>query len=374
MICKKNHFTTWSSIITKRCFFIAEAGVNHNGNLDTAKKLIEVAAEAGADAVKFQTFYANKLVTKTASKASYQADLTGREQSQFSMLKSLELSEDNFLELGEFADQHNIEFMSTAFDGQSLEFLVSEVGVRRLKIPSGEITNGPFLLEHARKGLPLIMSTGMATIDEIHDALSVLAFGASNDQNCRAPTKRLLAQAYEHERSKDWWGDRITLLHCTSEYPAPLEEINLRALHSMSENFGLPCGYSDHSEGVEVSIAAAALGATVIEKHFTLDKTLPGPDHMASLDPKELALLVRGIHSVTIALGSDVKKVGVAEAKNISMVRRGLYASKDIYKSESFTSENVICLRPANGKSPMEFWQIMGQPALKNYRKGDPIE
>lgn len=360
--------------MSNNCFVIAEAGVNHNGDLTLAKKLIELAADAGANAVKFQTFSTPKLVKKTAQKASYQIDLTGGSESQFTMLESLELSEDDFLSLKDCADKHNIEFMSTAFDIESLDFLVNKVGVKRLKIPSGEITNGPLLLAHARKGLPLIMSTGMATLNEIHAALQVIAFGTANTLNQRGPKDIDLARAYAEECSKSYWKERITLLHCTSEYPAPLEEINLRAIESISKHFGLPCGYSDHSEGIEVSLAAVALGSTVIEKHFTLDKSLPGPDHMSSLGPDELYALVRGVRSIDIALGSDIKVVGSSELKNRTAVRRGTYAKKNIDQFDLLSMENVEFLRPENGVTPMDFWQMIGLPAGKNYKQGDSIE
>ena len=355
--------------MTHDCFVIAEAGVNHNGDITLAKRLIEAAAWAGADAVKFQTFFADKLVTLDASKAHYQANLTGDQESQFSMLKELELTFDDFLILKDFADQHDIEFMSTAFDADSLDFLVEEVGVRRLKVPSGEITNGPLLLKYAQKRLPLILSTGMSTVSEIRDALKVIAFGLAGRNEL--PTEELLEIEFG---SNEGWRDNVTLLHCTSEYPAPLSEINLRAMDHMSDLFEVPCGYSDHSEGVHVSLAAAALGAVVIEKHFTVDKTLRGPDHQASLEPIELRDLVAGVRNISLALGKKEKKVGRAEEKNIAIVRRGLYASADISESDVFTSQNVTCLRPTAARSPMQYWETIGQRATKRYRRGDPIE
>ncbi len=352
-------------------FFIAEAGVNHNGDIDTAKKLIDCAVAAGADAVKFQTFLADQLVTKKAGQAGYQARNTNRDISQYQMLKELELSFDSYWMLSEYCKDVGIEFMSTAFDSPSLKFLVQDIGLTRLKIPSGDITNAPFLLEHARTGADLIVSTGMCTIREIQEALSVIALGYGSDLS---DSELGQIEVIENDLLSQQLAEKIVLLHCTTEYPAPLDTINLKAMATLKHEFGLPVGYSDHSEGDVVSIAAVAQGAKIIEKHFTLDRSLPGPDHKASMEPVALSRLIRSIRDVEIALGDGFKGPQKVESKNKDVARKSLVASCDIAKGDVFSDENVAVKRPGTGISPFEYWGLLNTKAHKDYFEGDLIE
>lgn len=354
-------------------FIIAEAGVNHNGNPDFAFKLVDSAVEAGADAVKFQTFKAESLVTKGAVKADYQQQTTGSNESQFSMLKRLELTHKTHHKLKDYCKNKGIEFFSTAFDSESLDFLTNELGLKTLKIPSGEITNGPLLLAHAQTGCDLILSTGMATLDEVEEALGVIAFGLMSnlDANIHSPTA--FQEAFLSAQGKKLLQEKVTLLHCTTEYPAPPEDINLNAMRTMRDAFGLKIGYSDHSEGITVPIGAATLGAILIEKHFTLDKTLPGPDHKASLEPSELKDMVAAIRVVEQMMGNGLKEPMLSELKNRMIIRKSLVATTEIKKGDLFSEQNLIMKRPGIGISPMKYWDILDSESEKNYAPDEVI-
>ncbi|MGE4556719.1 MAG: N-acetylneuraminate synthase [Desulfovibrionaceae bacterium] len=352
-------------------FIIAEAGVNHNGSLDMAMDLVEAAHEACADAVKFQTFSAASIASANAAKAGYQLQTTDAGESQLDMLRRLELSPTEHKALYERCRKLGLEFMSTPFDLDSVDVLTG-LGVSRLKVPSGEITNGPLLLKVARTGLPLIVSTGMATLGEVEACLGALAYGMLDAAD--APGVEAFARVFASEEGGRLLRERVTLLHCTTEYPAPLDEVNLRAMGTLSSAFGLPVGYSDHTEGISVAVAAAARGARIIEKHFTLDKTLPGPDHKASLEPRELATMVRSVRAVESALGHGRKVPGPAEVGNRAVARKSLVAARPIAKGEIFSKENMTVKRPGTGVSPMLLWDWLGRPADRNYETDEVIE
>ena len=345
-------------------YIIAEAGVNHNGSREMAFQLVDAAVQAGADAVKFQTFKAENLVTKSAQRASYQKQTKTGDESQFSMLKRLELAHDTHHELLNCCQRKGIDFLSTAFDSESLNFLVKDIGLKRLKIPSGEITNGPLLLEHAQTGCNLIVSTGMATLDEVEEILGVISFGLVQG---KTPSKAAFQHAFNSDEGRALLREKVTLLHCTSEYPAPLKDINLNAMLTMKNTFGLNVGYSDHSEGIIVPIAAASLGANIIEKHFTLDNTLPGPDHKASLEPEELKNMVDAIRKIEVVMGDGVKEPRLSEINNRNIVRKSIIAATDISKGDVFTKENVLVKRPGSGRSPMEYWDLLGTGSQQDY-------
>ncbi|MFN0042819.1 MAG: N-acetylneuraminate synthase [Alphaproteobacteria bacterium] len=351
-------------------FVIAEAGVNHNGSLERARALVAAAAKAGADAVKFQTFKAEKVAAATAPKAEYQKAATGAGESQLEMIRKLELPDAAFQALAQDAVDLGIEFMSTPFDADSLDFLVRTVGMKRLKIPSGEITNGPFLLAAARAGLPLVVSTGMATMAEIEDALGVIAYGITGA--AEPPGAGAFARAYAAAR--DRLASLVTLLHCTTEYPAPYAEVHLRAMDTMRARFGLAVGYSDHTPGIAVPIAAAALGAVAIEKHFTMDRALPGPDHKASLEPGELGEMVRAIRVVEAALGETVKAPQPSERHNMAVARRSVVAARPIKKGEAFAPAMLDAKRPGTGISPMRHWELLGKTAPRDFAPDEAIE
>lgn len=351
---------------------IAEAGVNHNGDEKLAFKLVDAAHKAGADIVKFQTFKAKSLVTEDAVQAEYQVTNTQKQESQLAMLSRLELSYDVHHQLVAHCQHLGIEFLSTAFDSESLDFLVNHLGLKRLKIPSGEITNAPLVLEHARTGCDLIVSTGMATLAEVEAVLGVIAFGYTANKNV-APSEMAFQQAYASENGQQVLKDKVTILHCTTEYPAPMGEINLRAMDTLGQAFELPAGYSDHSEGITIPIAAVARGAVLIEKHFTLDKNMEGPDHKASLEPQELAAMVQAIRQVDIALGTGVKTPTVSEVKNKSVARKSLVAAQPIKAGERFTTDNLTIKRPGSGMSPYKLWDLLEKPANKTYQVGDLI-
>ena len=346
-------------------FIIAEAGVNHNGDFNTACQLIDVAVAACADAVKFQTFKAENLVTQHASKAAYQKVATGADENQLAMLKRLELKYEWHLQLVDYCQAKGIQFLSTAFDFESLAFLVDDLNVEQLKIPSGEITNGPFLLAHAVTGKRIILSTGMATLGEVETALGVLAFGYL--AQTQAPSQQAFQQAYCSPAGQQALKEKVTLLHCTSEYPTPLENIHLRAMDVLQQAFGLKVGYSDHSVGLSVPIAAAARGASIIEKHFTLDRSLQGPDHKVSLEPDELKTMVKSIREVEQALGLGFKCPQPIEFENQTVVRKSLVASTAIAKGDCFTAANLAIKRPGTGKSPMEYWRVLGEKSTQAY-------
>lgn len=327
------------------CFIMAEAGVNHNGDFNLAKKLVEMAKSAGADAVKFQTFRAEKLVIKGAQKAEYQKRTTEEQESQFDMIKRLELSEEAHFELKDYADSRGIIFLSTPFDKESVDFLV-RLGVCALKISSADITNHPLLSHIAAKNLPVILSTGMSTLGEVEEAVKVI-IGSGNQQ--------------------------IILLHCVSSYPAKIEDMNLRAIETLRQAFKLPIGLSDHTLGITMPIAAVALGACVIEKHFTLDKKLPGPDHRASLTPKELKQMVAAIRDAEQALGDGIKRITVAEAENKKAVRRSLVARTDIPKGAVITEEILAIKRPGTGLEPKFLNLVIGRKARVAIKRDEII-
>lgn len=338
-----------TNLNSNRVIIIAEAGVNHNGDLNKAKQLIDVAVMAGVDYVKFQTFKAEKLVTKSAKRAEYQDNNTKDNDSQFEMLKKLELSTENHYLLMDFCNEKGIKFLSTGFDLESLEFL-HKIGIKLAKIPSGEITNYPYLKKTAQLFSEVILSTGMATIQEIKEAIKVL-------------TKNGVS------------AEKIVILHCNTEYPTPMEDVNLKAMLHIKKEFGVNVGYSDHTLGIEVPIAAVALGATVIEKHFTLDKNLPGPDHKASLDPNELKAMVLAIRNIEKALGSSgIKEPSKSEIKNKEIARKSIVAGKNIRKGEVFSEENLVVKRPGTGISPMRWEEIMGQKAIRDFAEDELIE
>lgn len=333
-----------------RVVIIAEAGVNHNGDLNKAKELIDVAANAGVDFVKFQTFKADNLVSKEAKKASYQINNTRDDNdSQYDMLKKLELSESDHTALIKYANSKGIEFFSTAFDVKGLEYLNS-LGFSRFKVPSGEITNYPYLKKIASFGKPVILSSGMASLKEIDEALQVL-------------------------RSEGLTNEEITVLHCNTEYPTPMRDVNLKAMNTIRSAFNVEIGYSDHTLGVEVPIAAVALGARVIEKHFTLDRNLPGPDHRASLEPDELTAMVRAIRNIEIAIqGSGIKEPSSSEKKNIGIARKSIHTKNDLKKGSILKEEDLIPLRPGDGISPMEWENIIGKELLVDYSTFQKIQ
>lgn len=326
---------------------IAEAGVNHNGDMELARELIKVAAEAGADLVKFQTFSAEKLVTRSAPKADYQINSTGANESQYEMLKRLELSQECHGELIAHCCDYGIGFLSTGFDIESVDLLVA-LGQECFKIPSGEINNLPYLRHIGRFGKDVILSTGMSNLGDVEAALDVLV---------RAGTPQ----------------ERITLLHCTTEYPAAVNEVNLRAMQTMGAAFGVPVGYSDHTQGIEVSIAAVAMGASVVEKHFTLDRSLPGPDHMASLEPHELKAMIRAIRNVELAVGDGIKRITASEVRNRMVARKSIVAARAIKAGELFCDENLTTKRPGSGLSPMLWDQLIGRPASRGYAADELI-
>jgi N-acetylneuraminate synthase len=357
--------------VAERTLVIAEAGVNHNGSLDLARQMVDVAAEAGADIIKFQTFEAVQLVTASAAKAAYQTANTGEGDSQMAMLRKLELSREAHHELVSHARQRGIRFMSTAFDASSLAFLAT-LDMPAIKIPSGDITCAPLLLQAARLRKPLIVSSGMATLADIEHALGVIAFGLTTD---REPTSRTeFATAYRSVEGQRALETSVTLLHCVTQYPAPAHATNLRAMDSMVAAFGLPVGYSDHSAGIDIAIAAVARGARVIEKHFTLDRQLPGPDHAASLEPAELKQMVQAIRNVELALGSPLKRPVSEELPNIPVARRSLVATRNIAAGEVFTADALSWKRPGSGVSPMEYWDMLGKKAQRSYNADDLIE
>lgn len=353
-------------------YIIAEAGVNHNGTPELAKKLVEAAAEAGADAVKFQTFRAEKLASASAQKAAYQQETTDAGESQVDMLRKLELPLDAYPELIVLCKGKGVDFLSTPFETDSLRFLVEECHIPKIKVPSGEITNGPFLLEIARTGLPVILSTGMSTLGEVETALSVLAYGYLHDDVPRCSED--FVRAYGEAQKRGILREKVSLLHCTTEYPAPFDEVNLAAMDAMKKAFGLPVGYSDHTEGIAIPLAAAARGAVIIEKHFTLDKTLTGPDHKASLSPDELAEMVRGIRQIEKAIGNGCKAPTAREWINLSVVRKSLVAKCAIREGGVFSKDNLAVKRPASGTSPMRYWELLGKRASRNYEADELIQ
>lgn len=354
-------------------FIIAEAGVNHNGSIEMATQLVDVAASAGADAVKFQTFRAGELVSRRAPKAEYQTRTTGAGESQLDMVCKLELSEAAHEVLIAHAKAKGIKFLSTPFDLPSLHLLTGRFDLDTIKVPSGEITTAPFLLEIARTGRKVILSTGMSTLDEVRMALSVLAFGYSAAAG-EKPGVKAFETAFSAAAGQSALREHVTVLHCTTEYPAPYAEVNLKAMDTLGKTFGLPVGLSDHTPGIHIPVAAVARGACVIEKHFTLDRTLPGPDHAASLEPGELAEMVRAIRDVEAALGDGEKRPMASELKNRNIARRSLVAANAIRAGHPFSAENLAAKRPGNGVSPFDYWDYLGRPASRDYEADEGIE
>jgi len=359
--------------MTSPTYIIAEAGVNHNGSMETAFKLINLAVKAGADAVKFQTFKTELSLSKNAPKPEYQIQTTGDVETQFEMAKKLELGHTEHRELLAHCQKNNIQFLSTAFDLPSLDLLVDELKVPRLKVPSGDILNGPLVLKIAQTGLPTIVSTGMCTLGEVEQALGVLAFGYLNDES-KTPSLEALRLAYASPEGQKALKEKVTLLHCTTEYPTPFCDVNLCAMDSLKAAFGLSTGLSDHTSGISVSLAAVARGASLVEKHFTLDKSMPGPDHQASLSPDELIALVKSIREIEEALGNSVKVPAHSEIKNIAIARKSLVAATPIKKGELFTPDNLTCLRPGSGILAINYWEWLGKPARRDYEPDTLID
>jgi N-acetylneuraminate synthase len=355
-----------------RVYIIAEAGVNHNGSPERAGQMIDAAVEAGADAVKFQSFRTEALVSRRAAKADYQLRTTDSRESQYDMLKKLELDESAHEALIQRCRQRGIDFLSTPFDLASMEMLVKRFGLPRVKISSGDVDNAPLLLAAARAQTPVILSTGMCTLADVEAALAILAFGYLPGN--RAPSRREFQRAFNLPETPALLKDKVVLLHATTEYPAPLADVHLRAMDTLRAAFGLPVGYSDHTAGIAVPIAAVARGAMVIEKHFTLDRSLPGPDHQASLEPGELKEMVAAIRQVETALGTDRKTFSPAEGKNREAARKSLVALKEIAPGESFTEANLTVKRPGTGLSPLCYWDWLGKTAGRTYAADEEIE
>ena len=329
-----------------RVHIIAEAGVNHNGSIELAKVMVDKAKEAGADCIKFQTFVSEKIASKWAGKAEYQKQQTDACEGQIAMLKNLELSFNEFIELSEYCEKKEIEFLSTAFDFDSITFLNS-LNMKRWKVPSGDITNLPYLTKIAKLKKPVVLSTGMSTMEDIKAAVKILRQNGSKD---------------------------ITVLHCTTAYPTPYSDVNLRAMLTIKNELNLPVGYSDHTRGIEIPIAAVAMGATVIEKHFTLDRTMNGPDHKASLEPDELKAMIDAIRNVEVALGSGMKTPTESEIKNMEAARKSIIANCKISKGEIFTEENLTVKRPGNGINPIGWLDVIGKRASRNFEEDELIE
>ncbi len=353
-------------------YIIAEAGVNHNGSLEMAKKLVDVAAEAGADAVKFQSFKAGKMISSHAPKAEYQTRTTDTSESQLDMVKKLELDEHAHQALIAYCKTQGIQFLSTPFDQDSLDMLVRNFKPPYIKVGSGEINNAPLLLKIAHTGRPVLLSTGMSTLGDIEMALGVLALGYLQPE--QKPSVQAFHEAYCLEAGQKVLREKVVLLHCTTEYPAPFKDVNLCSMDTMRAAFGLPVGYSDHTPGIAVPIAAVARGAVVIEKHFTLDRALPGPDHQASLEPGELKEMVRSIRQVEAAMGSSFKAMAPSEAINRRIARKSITAACAIKEGDLFTEANLTCKRPGTGISPMCYWDWLDKAAARDYAKDELIE
>lgn len=332
----------------KKVIIIAEAGVNHNGDYELAKRMVTAAKEAGADYVKFQTAVPKEVISRFAVMADYQKTNVGKEESQLEMCEKIHLPLSDYRPLKEFCDGAGIKFMSTPFDLTSIDTL-AELDMDYMKIPSGEITNLPYLVKIARLGIPVIMSTGMCEMREIEEAMKVLVDNGLDKE-------------------------KISLLHCNTEYPTPMKDVNLNAMLALKERFGVRVGYSDHTKGIEVPVAAVALGAEIIEKHFTLDKTLPGPDHVASLEPDELKAMVDAIRNIELAMGNGIKEVSDSERKNINIARKSIVAARNIGKGEVFTEENITVKRPGNGISPMRWNEVLGMKAVRDFAEDELIE
>lgn len=345
-------------------FVIAEAGVNHNGDIGRAMDLVDAAAAAGADAVKFQTFKAARLVSADAPKAGYALKTTDGAESQFEMIRRLELDEAGHFAILERCQTRGIEFMSTPFDAASATWLADVLNIKRLKIPSGEIVNPLLLLAAARTNKPIILSTGMSDLDEIEAALGVLAYGYAGGD---APGTAAFTDAFKDLGQQTTLRKKVTLLHCTTEYPAPFETVNLKAMGTIAERFGLAVGYSDHTVGIAIPVAAVACGAVVVEKHFTMDTRLPGPDHSASIEPDQLCAMVRGIREIDVALGTPTKMMSPVEAANREVARCSLVAAHSIAEGAVICAEDLTIKRPGSGLSPMRYWEFVGRTAKRRY-------
>jgi N-acetylneuraminate synthase len=356
-------------------FIIAEIGVNHNGSIEIAKRLIDSCAQAGSGAVKFQTFKTENVMIPFTPKADYQAKNTASKETQFEMVKKLELDQESHFILKKYAHEKNIEFFSTPFDIESLHFLIQSLDLPILKIASGEMTNAPLLLKAALSQKNIIVSTGMSTLGEIEEMLGVLAFGyrEGKENNKIAPSRKAFREAYFSEEGKRLLREKVSLLHCTTEYPAPFEEVNLRAMHTLHQCFGLKVGFSDHSAGIALPIAAVALGAEIIEKHVTLDRSLPGPDHKASLEPDELSGMIQAIRQLEKSLGNPYKQPAPAELKNMEIARKSIVAACNIQKGEIFTEDNLTVKRPGGGRSPLQYWDLLGKRSPKSYLENEMI-
>lgn len=356
---------------SNKIIIIAEAGVNHNGSVKNAELLIDVAAEMGADAVKFQTFNTDDVLIKGVPKVKYQIMNTNNNESQYDMIKALELSQAEFSYLNAHCLKRKVTFLSTPFDLNSLNFLVNQLEMSQIKIASNEITNGPLLLAAAMTGKPILLSTGMSNLTDIEKALSVIAFGYLHPM--RAVSGLAFQDAYQSEQGKACLKEKVTLLHCTSEYPATHASLNLRAIQTLSTIFGLRVGYSDHSLGIEVPLVAIGLGARVIEKHFTLSKTMQGPDHVASLDPTELGKMVKVIRQMEDALGDGIKQPTPCEMETLKLMRRSLVSNANIQIGDVFNCDNMVAKQPGTGICPMNYWDYLGRKATCSYEKDEMI-
>lgn len=353
-------------------FIIAEAGVNHNGDPRLARELVDAARAAGADTVKFQTFRPEEVIAKNAPKAQYQTETTDAGESQLDMARKLALSEDDFAAIADYCRGRGIGFLSTPFDLRSIDFLAGTLDLATLKLPSGEITNGPYLLHAGRTGKKIILSTGMSTLAEVKAALSVIAFGCLDPSG--EPGPDAFGKAFASKEGQDGLRDKVALLHCTTEYPAPYSDANLKAMDTLSDAFGLAVGLSDHTPGIVMPLAAVARGATIIEKHLTLDRDLPGPDHKASLLPGELSEMVAGIRDLETAIGDGEKKPMPSEIKNMPIARRSLVARGAIRAGDVFTKENLCAKRPGTGISPMRYWEWLGRVATRDYEPDELVD
>lgn len=356
-----------------KTYVIAEAGVNHNGKIKLAKKLIDIASNAGANAIKFQLFNSDLIVTKSADKAPYQVN--NKNESQYEMLKKLELKKSELIELSNYCEHKKIDFLCSAFDSISLKFLIKTLKIKTLKIASGEITNAPFLLEHARSGKNLIISTGASDLKEVANALYVISYGLVNKKNIKNEklTIQNFRKAYHSKKAKVLLKKKVTILHCTSHYPAPINEVNLRAIELLKDEFGIRLGYSDHTNNILTSISAVCLGANVIEKHFTINKGMAGPDHKASSSPKELKEMINQIRTIEIILGKREKKLQKSESQNLNIIRKSLVAIDRIYSGNLFSENNIYPKRPGNGISPFHYWKLIGKKSKKKYKVDELI-
>jgi N-acetylneuraminate synthase len=358
--------------MTGHIYVIAEAGVNHDGSLDDALRLVDAAADSGADCVKFQTFRAEEVASAHADQAVYQKRMTDRAESQQEMLRRLELPPEAYRPLMKRAAQRGIDFLSTPFDATSLDFLLHDLQLQRIKVGSGDMTNAPLLLEIARAGKNLILSTGMADLAEVEEALSVLSFGYG--RHPEQPSRAGFAASWADPAARAALIEKVVLLHCTTEYPAPVEAVNLRAMETLAAAFGLKVGYSDHTLGIDVAAAAAARGAVVIEKHLTLDRARKGPDHAASIEPAEFGRMVSAIRRIETALGDGNKAPQPAELPNIPIARKALVAARPIAAGEKFTAENLALKRPGTGLPPIMLWETIGRTARRAYRADEAID